>query len=65
MTRFNQCPNCDAEPSKGFFGGGFFHIYECKECETLYCYKCGGSRCPDCGSKSRKEAGECWGRKKD
>lgn len=23
MAKFNQCPNCDREPSKGFFGGGF------------------------------------------
>ncbi len=63
MTRFNQCPNCHAEPSGGLFGGSYFKVYECKECGTCYCYKCGDKRCPDCGSKDRKEVGECWGRK--
>lgn len=60
MTKFNQCPNCRKQPAGGWFGGAYFKIYECKKCGTLYCYHCGGERCPDCGSKDRREAGECW-----
>lgn len=61
MTRFNCCPNCGREPSGGLWGGAYFIIYECLRCGTCYCYACGGERCPNCGSKERTKAGECWG----
>lgn len=54
MTKFNHCPNC----KKIVEHGAFFEVYECKKCKTLYCHKCGGDRCPDCGSKERTKAGE-------
>ena len=59
-TTFNQCPNCREKPDGGLFGDSARTIYECKECETLYCYKCGGSRCPNCGCKRRTEEGKCY-----
>lgn len=62
MTTFNQCPNCKTAPRAGLFGDGSRTIFECKECGTRYCSdpkKCGGSRCPDCGSKNRLEIGKC------
>jgi uncharacterized Zn finger protein (UPF0148 family) len=58
MTKFNHCPNCGKMP--GFLAGGVMTIYECKACETLYCYQCGDKRCPNCGNKERKEAGKCY-----
>jgi hypothetical protein len=60
MTRFNQCPNCGNVPG-GLFGGAYFPIYECRRCQTCYCYKCGDKRCPNCGSRERTKAGTCWG----
>lgn len=57
-TKFNQCPNCAKKISGGLFGGGYFKVYECKKCETCYCYDCGGDRCPKCASKERQEVGE-------
>ena len=59
-TKFNQCPNCGQKPGGGLFSGSWFKIYECKQCGTHYCYKCGGDRCPDCASKDRREAGKVW-----
>ena len=59
-TTFNQCPNCRRRPERGFFGAPSLTIFECKECETLYCYKCGDARCPNCGGKRRFEAGKCY-----
>jgi len=64
MTYFNHCPNCHTEPSGGFFGELWFKIWECEDCQTLYCWHCGAERCPECGSKRATEVGECWGRPK-
>jgi hypothetical protein len=68
MTTFNRCPNCGHKPGRGFMGE-IFTIYECKgktregkPCGTHYCYKCGGDRCPNCGSRERREAGKCYAR---
>ena len=60
MTHFNHCPNCGRLPESGLFSSGVMKIYECR-CGTLYCrgLRCGGSRCPNCGSRERKEAGIC------
>ena len=60
MTKFNHCPNCMKRPTGGFFGGPYMIIYECKICRTLYCYKCGDKRCPNCGCRERKDAGRCY-----
>ena len=52
-THFNHCPNC-----KNKFAGAIssqFYIYECRSCKTLFCYKCGDGRCPNCGSKDKKK----------
>lgn len=64
MARFNRCPNCGKKPG-GFLSGSYFDIYECadSDCQTCYCYDCGGKRCPNCGTKKRKKVGECWGPK--
>lgn len=59
-TKFNHCPNCHEKPNGGFWGGDYMNIYECRNCKTLYCYKCGGKRCPNCGSQERSEAGRCY-----
>lgn len=61
MTRFNRCPNCGHYPSGGLLGGTHFDIFECRDCGTCYCYKCGDKRCPDCASRKRGKAGTCWG----
>jgi DNA-directed RNA polymerase subunit RPC12/RpoP len=62
MTRFNHCPNCHTKPSGGLFGAAFRKIYECKDCQKIYCdhEKCGHGRCPNCGSKRRAEVGKCY-----
>ena len=60
MTKFNHCPNCGKMPKGGFLGMSVMSIYECGGCETLYCHMCGDQRCPNCGSKKRKEAGKCY-----
>ena len=63
MTKFNQCPNCHKPAKGGLLGGAYKTIYECCVDKTLYCYECGDKRCPNCGSKDRKEAGRCYARK--
>ena len=60
MTKFNHCPNCKKSVAGGFFGAAYKIIYECKQSRTLYCYKCGDKRCPNCGSESRREAGKAY-----
>ncbi len=63
MSRFIKCPGCSARVNTGFFGGGFFPIFECKKCHTRYCYLCPGSgegkKCPSCGMREYVTAGEC------
>jgi hypothetical protein len=60
MTKCNHCPNCRRTPSGGLLGGLSFTVYECRAGRTLACRQCGDTRCPDCGSQSRREAGQCW-----
>ena len=35
----------------------WFRIYRCKDCQKLWCHKCGtyGDRCASCGSKSKQQ----------
>jgi len=56
---FNHCPNCREVPG-GFFGGAFFDVWECDNCELCYCYKCGPTNCPNCGSKQAHKVGLVW-----
>ncbi len=58
MTKFNKCPNCGTTNSSSLLGRQFY-IYECKDCKHLYCNgsRCGNGRCPECGSKDKREVG--------
>ena len=56
--KFNHCPNCESKP-RGL-GVAFLKIYECKECDQLYCHNCGSPRCPECGSKEKTLAGKVY-----
>lgn len=58
-TKFNQCPNCGKKPARSMLGREYTKIYECKDCGTLFCYANCGERCPDCGSKDKREVGSC------
>lgn len=62
MTRFNQCPNCGKRPTPGLLGSTSTDVYECRECETRFCYANCGNRCPNCGSKDKRKIGTCSSR---
>jgi hypothetical protein len=55
--QFNQCPTCKRGPIKNIVLAESFSIYECENCETVYCHKFCGSRCPNCASKDAKKIG--------
>ncbi len=54
-TEFSKCPNCSRTLGGMVFGN--LHIYECRQCDKLFCDKCGDGRCPNCGSKDKRDAG--------
>lgn len=55
----NKCPNCGR--SVGGAITSLFYIYECCKYGRLFCKECGDDRCPDCGSKDKRDAGYAKG----
>ena len=46
------CPGCGADEGSISWSAAYFDVYECKDCDREFCYKCrgtnGGRHCPKC-----------------
>lgn len=62
MKKYAACPQCDYNKQQDILTGSFFRIYECTQCQHLFCHKCvganGGKRCPQCQGMKRNTVGE-------
>ncbi len=58
---YDECPYCGREgPTEHMDGAYWFPLYECNDCEEVYCND-DGPPCPECESESYFTCGEVYG----